>query len=393
MFVDLLLDIVLVLLLIGFFISGYRQGLWISLGRMAGFLLGALLGVFLMPLAVSLVPSPGWRVVTMLATTAFLVLVFIALGSALGSWISSLYASEAFTKISQWSGAIANTVIVAILFSLISFSLSSFGVPGLTAVLKNSKVIAGVTSMTPESARSYVAHIRSEWIELGATSPESETAKNRQEETAKDVPEVGEKIIKRTESTVRISGMAYECGQNQTGTGFAISGDRILTNAHVVAGVETPQVETADGQVHDGTVVFFDPEKDAAVLALNGTKLPTIDSGSRLDVDDSAYSLGFPSGGPFKVVPGKVIARGPATVNDIYGKNPQMRDIYQLSSDIKKGNSGGPVVDEDGLLVGMVFARAPGSEVGYALTIRELEPILADAQSFDQPVSTGECIQ
>ena len=115
--------------------------------------------------------------------------------------------------------------------------------------------------------------------------------------------------------------------------------------------------------------------------------------GADLEDGAAALALGFPAGGPYEATPAQVQARGELLISDIYGREDSTVDIYQLNADIEPGNSGGPLVTEDGTVAGLVFARAPGSStIGYAIAGDEFERLLEDVENLEVPVQTGECI-
>src|SRR5699024_9622134 len=154
-----------------------------------------------------------------------------------------------------------------------------------------------------------------------------------------------------------------------------------------------PQVESADGNVFSGQVVAFDPDIDVAIIALPGAELPVVQFGEVLEPGDAAFVLGFPSGGPHQILNAEIQAHGPATVANIYDENAQLRDVYQFAAQVRQGNSGGALVGEDGLVVGVIFARAAEAEIGYAMSNEEVAALIAQAPQLSQPVSTGHCLE
>jgi S1-C subfamily serine protease len=196
------------------------------------------------------------------------------------------------------------------------------------------------------------------------------------------------------ESVLRIAGTAYECGQNQTGTGFVVSEDRVVTNAHVVAGVSQPVVELPDGDALPGRVVYFDSRHDLAVLAVDGLPARPLALAGDLPGGSSAAFAGYPHGGPFQSKPATVQDIATVLVPDIYGNSPSPEDIYRLAGDVQPGNSGGPLLTTDGQVAGVIFAKATtDTGVGYAITMDELDPVALQAPSLSAPVSSGQCIQ
>lgn len=390
-----LLDWALVLVLVVVVVIGFRRGFWVTMGTVAGAIAGVFGGLFLMPIIVELVPAGVIRIITMVAVTAVLIWLGMWLGRKIGGQLRLHISHPVMRTIDRFLGAISNTAVAGLLISLIAFSVASVGVPGITSVLKNSQIVAVTTDLTPEGARVWIADVRADVLN-SSELPEldlAEEAEDNAQEVEQTRPEATTPVEESSQSSVRITGSAYGCGQSQTGSGFALTNDRVLTNAHVVAGVEEPQVESHDGQLFTGEVVAFDPEVDVAVIALPEAELPAAEFGEVIDPGEPAFVLGYPSGGPHQITGAEVQARGPASVANIYDENPQLRDVYQVAADVRQGNSGGALVDDEGHVAGVIFARASDTEVGYALTAEEISGYVDDAPQLSEPVSTGECLQ
>lgn len=179
----------------------------------------------------------------------------------------------------------------------------------------------------------------------------------------------------------------------QSGSGVAVAPDRVLTNAHVVLGVDAPTVTDAQRGVHDARIVHLDTARDLAVLALDGADLPVMPLGAELVGGESALVMGHPDGGPFASTPATVQAVGEVPLGDVVTGAASMVDVYTLAADIRHGYSGGPVVDAAGSLAGLVFARAPGADpVGYALSADSIAPAVAAAPGMSATVPSGDCI-
>ena len=181
---------------------------------------------------------------------------------------------------------------------------------------------------------------------------------------------------------------------HQSGSGFVIAKDRIVTNAHVVAGVSEPVVEIPGEGAFSGRVVYFDPSNDLAVISVSGVAAPPIPVGSTLPEGSEAVFDGYPLGGPFQSASASVERVAEVTLYDIYGNNPHPMEVYQLAAHVQSGNSGGPLLATNGVVVGVVFAKSTTVQnVGYAHTMAELAPVANGASSFTTPVSSGSCIQ
>ena len=386
------LDWALIVVLFLVIVIGFRRGFWISMGTVIGAIAGVLGGLWLMPVIVELVPAGVTRIITMVAVTAFLIWFGMWLGRKIGARLRLHISHPVLRLIDKFLGAIGNAAVTTVLIALIAFSISSVGVPGITSTLKDSRIVSVATDLTPEPARAWVAQVRADVLdssELPELDLAGDDATVQDEHSIEPTRNVEETSI----SSVRITGSAYECGQSQTGSGFAVATDRVVTNAHVVAGVQAPQVESLDGQLFTGQVVAFDPEIDVAIIALPGAQLPVVEFGDVIEPGEYAFVLGYPSGGPHQIEGAQVQARGPATVENIYNDDPQLRDVYQVAADVRQGNSGGALVNEEGLVAGIIFARAAEAEIGYALSNAEISELVGQAPQLFEPVSTGSCLE
>lgn len=191
-----------------------------------------------------------------------------------------------------------------------------------------------------------------------------------------------------TASTVLVAGEA--CGQIQEGSGFVVGPGLVATNAHVVAGEPTTEVETTDGTRHDGRVVAFDPDRDLAIVAVAGLDRPALPLGDAA-VGDRGAVFGHPGGGPLRLAPYEVGERVTASGADIYDDGGVEREVLVLASALRPGDSGSALVAPDGDVVGVAFAIAPDRPgVAYALSTDELESVLATVGT--ETVSAGPCL-
>ena len=191
-------------------------------------------------------------------------------------------------------------------------------------------------------------------------------------------------------SVVKIEGLG--CGGVVDGSGWVAGPDRVVTNAHVVAGVRSPKISDANG-VHDTSVVLFDPTNDIAMLRTSDLAGKPL--GFSIDTMKSAtevFALGYPGGGKYTVQPGVVLDEFTALGQDIYGKQRTVRSVYSVQTTIVPGNSGGPIVDTSGTVRAVVFATSTTyNNVGYALTMAQISTKLAQGMKATTPLSTGSC--
>jgi S1-C subfamily serine protease len=208
--------------------------------------------------------------------------------------------------------------------------------------------------------------------------------------------EVKAAVASAKPSTVKV--VAVGCGEVQEGSGFVVAPGLVVTNAHVVAG--TTSISVALGSAYFGTalvkVVFFDPEFDLAVLRVHGLSArPLTLDPNLVGRGTEAVVLGYPEGGPLAIDPAGVRSELLATGLDIYGRQPTVRAVYVVQALVRPGNSGGPLVEPNGLVIGVVFSRSPtNSRIGYALASPGVIQRVDRAQALPSStvVSTGECV-
>jgi len=203
----------------------------------------------------------------------------------------------------------------------------------------------------------------------------------------------GPGVARAAKSIVKITGVASACNREQEGSGWVVAPERVVTNAHVVAGTTSENVRIQGvGRSYDAHVVVFDPRRDLAVLSVPGLPAPALAQGADLKRADGAVVAGFPLDGPYRLDPARVRDVLRATGADIYGNPGVVRAIYSLYTKVEPGNSGGPLLSPGGQVVGIVFAKSLDDErTGYALTLGEARPVLDAASRSSSPVSTGGC--
>jgi S1-C subfamily serine protease len=209
------------------------------------------------------------------------------------------------------------------------------------------------------------------------------------DETAIDVPDV----LAALDSVVKVEGNANDCNTRLTGSGFVVGPDLIITNAHVVAGVTSPTVRVkGKGKAFEGTIVYFDPNKDVALIRVDDFPSVQLDISEPLEREASAVAAGFPGGGPLELIPARIRGISLSTGTNIYGEGEVTREIYAIAADIKQGDSGAPLFALDGSVAGLVFASsATDSQTGYALTAKEFMVGVEAAKSATKAVDTGDC--
>ncbi len=387
-----LLDVVLVVVLLGYLVAGLRNGFLVTLGGIAGFVAGAVAAFFAIPLVSGWVPNNPWRLIAVIGTVLVLVIVGQGLGSTLGASIRRWSDFPPLRVVDRILGGVVNVVVAALVLSMLAFSVGTLGVPALSRQIASSQVIHGIDAITPGPVRSWLAQLRSIAVDegiptilegVGSAAPAAVVP-----DATVDTPE----LAAAAASVVRITGTAYQCGQNQTGSGFVVAPGRVITNAHVVAGVGEPVVEVPDEGALPGRVVKLDTARDIAVIAVEDLQAAPLPLGEELANGTTAAFAGYPAGGPYRIQPAGVQGLTSVLVNNIYGVDAQALTVYSLAANVQQGNSGGPLLDLQGRVAGVVFAKSTAdAPVGYALSLEELRPIAESAMGLEDAVSAGQC--
>ncbi len=267
--------------------------------------------------------------------------------------------------------------------------------PAISRQVNDSLLLRAVDRLIPQSAKPEFTALR----RLLSTQPYVQVFGALGAETALNVPKLDPAVVhsagvrRDRNSVVKIEGLAPTCSRTIEGSGFVISGDHVITNAHVVAGITRPEVYTrfATGE-HPARVVLFDPETDIAILYVPGLNLSPLHFADSAPFGGKAVVAGYPLDAAFTARPARVGRSELASGPDIYDNNKVVRDIYPIRAVVKPGNSGGPLIAPDGRIYGMVFAAAVSvSQTGYALTASQLDHDISRGANRTRAASTGAC--
>jgi S1-C subfamily serine protease len=315
-----------------------------------------------------------------------------AAGVALGTVIARTLKRRALRAVDRGLGSALNLVAAALVLSLLGSSVAAFGIPVLSRLVATSGVLRVIDAITPDPVESFMAQLRSTLVQDGLPAISEALGGIVNAPTLPNFDTGSAELNVAAQSVVRITGTAPSCGQSQAGTGFVVSDDRVITNAHVVAGVTEPVIESPGGEVIGGTVVYFDPIDDLAIIAVPGlSAAPLALTGTVPDGTDGVID-GYPFGGPFVTAAAEVISVDTVRVADIYNNSQNNREVYSLATTVNEGDSGGPFLTLSGEVAGVVFARSANTaNVGYAMTMAELDPVAAQAASLTAPVDSGSC--
>jgi len=391
------LDLVLLVLAAAFAVAGYRQGFIIGVLSFVGFTGGAVAGIYLAPgLAMTLTGRQNLQAVLAIIGVFAAAVAGMLAASAFGVLIRSHVRGRPSTLVDSIGGAAVNVVAIFVLAWLIG-NLVAYAppFPAISRQVNDSLLLRAVDRLIPQSAKPEFTALR----KLLSTQPYVQVFGALGAETALNVPKLDPAVVhsagvrRDRNSVVKIEGLAPTCSRTIEGSGFVISRDHVITNAHVVAGITRPEVYTrfASGE-HPARVVLFDPETDIAILYVPGLNLSPLHFADSAPFGGKAVVAGYPLDAAFTARPARVGRSELASGPDIYDNRKVVRDIYPIRAVVKPGNSGGPLIAPDGRIYGMVFAAAVSvSQTGYALTASQLAHDISRGANRTQAASTGAC--
>jgi S1-C subfamily serine protease len=394
------LDILLLLAAVWFAVIGYRQGFVVGILSVIGFLAGGLVAVYLLPIIWDRV-TEGAEVSTATAIGAVVIVIICAsVGQAftthLGNKLRRYITWSPARALDATGGALVNVVAMLLVAWLIALPLARTSLPTLGKEVRNSSVLLGISRVMPQQAPPWFEDFSSALAQNGF--PQVFSPFDNEPITNVEPPDpalAGSPVAARAKkSIVKVVGTAPSCGKVLEGTGFVFSDRRVMTNAHVVGGVEEPTVQIGgEGRLYDAKVVLYDWQRDIAVLDVPDLKATPLEfTGDDARTGDSAIVAGFPENGAYDVRSARVRARIDANGPDIYQRGTVLRDVYSLYATVRQGNSGGPLLTPDGKVYGVVFAKSlDDPDTGYALTADEIREDIEIGRTANQQVDSQGC--
>ncbi|MFE5912356.1 MarP family serine protease [Streptomyces wedmorensis] len=394
------LDILLLLAAVWFAIIGYRQGFVVGILSVLGFLGGGLVAVLLLPILWDQLTDNSEVSTTATVIFVMVVIVCASIGQAftthLGNKLRRFITWSPARALDATGGALVNVVAMLLVAWLIGSALAGTTLPTLGKEVRNSKVLLGVSQVMPDQASTWFANFSSTLARTGFPQVFSPFANEPITEVLPPDPALAHSPVaaRAQRSIVKVVGTAQSCGKVLEGTGFVFADRRIMTNAHVVGGVDEPTVQIGgEGRLYDAKVVLYDWQRDIAVLDvpdLKATPLTFTDEAARSG--DDAIVAGFPENGSYDVRSARVRGRISPTGPDIYHRDQVRREVYSLYTTVRQGNSGGPLLTEDGEVYGVIFARSlDDANTGYALTVDEIREDIERGRTASQQVDTQAC--
>ncbi|MDQ3766641.1 MAG: MarP family serine protease [Actinomycetota bacterium] len=387
-------DLIFVVVALLAAIRGLQRGLVAQVFEFGGGCVGLVTGIVLGPrIAMAVSPEGGPEAIVVSLITIFVALsVGQGVGYAIGRRGGLLARKVHLGGVDSLLGAASGIGVTVVVFWLIASLLVQAPWTGVAGAVRRSRVYALTGEMLPDPPR-VVAQLR----HLFDTSPFPQVFAGLPRRIGPPVELPSNRLARRAAlrakgSVVRV--VAPGCGGLRQGSGWISDEGIVITNAHVVAGGGSVQVESSDG-AHRGVVVLFDPGTDVAVvrapdLAGDPLRLST----GTLGRSSPGATLGFPGERDGRLIIHRAAVQDvyDATGLDIYGRKPVTRQVYELRSPVRGGDSGGPFVLPDGTVAGTIFAASTSNEgTGYALTGAEIADEVRSASRLSDPVSTGPC--
>lgn len=376
-------------------LAGWRRGFLVGVLALVGLVGGCIGGLLLVPVVVNSMADGPLRSVVAIGIVLGAAALGQALGSVLGGWLRRRLSWRPVRAVDSALGGFVGVLALAAGVWVLAASLRGAPVPEVSAAVRSSAVIEVLDRAVPYAGQDLTSRLRGVLDDRGFPEVFRGISEPLLPVDAPDPAVASNPAIARAAgSVVRIDGNAPSCRRQIEGSGFVVGARRVMTNAHVVAGVAKPFVRIGGtGRAYPATVVHFDPARDVAVLAVPDLKASPLPF-SRSDAvrGDAAVVAGFPLGGPYELDPARIASRLTARGSDIYDARPVLRDVYAVSARIRPGNSGGPLLNSAGEVAGLIFAASVDTpDTGYALTLDEIQDAASTAASASASVPTGRC--
>jgi S1-C subfamily serine protease len=392
------LDLILILIVAAFAVSGYRQGFIVGVLSFLGFVGGALLGAEFGPsISRALVGGQTQQDVIAVVLLVSFAVIGQFIGSSIGAAMRSTVTWHSATVADSVGGSLVSMASVLLIAWVVGSVMLQSPFPVVDTQVNNSLVLQTLDRFMPTPAKTMFSDFRRL---LASNSTYAQVFSGIGAEhlfpiTAPDRAVLDSSgYLAARSRVVKVQGVAPSCSRSIEGSGFVISPDHVLTNAHVVAGVTARQtITTESGVTLPATVVFYDPQVDVAILYVPHLDLSPLRFSGPANPGDSAVVAGYPlDAQSLQAAPARIgnvqNAQGP----NIYDTSTVTRQIYEIRALVQSGNSGGPLLSPAGTVDGVVFAAAVGvADTGFALTAAEVSADASAGANLTAQVSTGAC--
>lgn len=408
------IDLALLFLCISSVMIGYRQGGYSALLGLIGGVVGWCVSLAVLPTVLELLEeytsnSDNLRFFVAAGVLIGFVVGTYSLGLAWGSRIRQALRSRTVLRIDSIVGSIIRVLATVLIAWMIAVPLGERDAGPFGQMVRSSAIFTTIDRYAPDPVKQLPGRTADAIYDSGFPMVVAPLGRMPEVDAPPPDPELQNSPMVQAAkpSVLLISALAPACGSQMQGTGWVIANNLVMTNAHVVAGSKQVRVgRSGFGNAVNGQVVYFNPTQDIAIVrTTNLDRAPLPWASEVLDPMDDAVALGYPAAGPFTAVPGRVRDRFRVRVPTIYEDGQVEREVYGIAATIVHGNSGGPLLNPAGEVVGMIFgADTQESNVGYALTKEEIFRHVGDyltpgralgdsgGVELGGPVETGNCI-
>jgi S1-C subfamily serine protease len=387
-----IVDLLIILFVVTSLVRGRDIGFVRQFFSTFGFFAGLLVGALLQPFTTGLVDTELNKAFVTITTTLGTALAVMSLGEYVGLRLKHRIQFNSLNKADNTLGSVLAAVTLLLVIWLSANIFASLPASNLQAAISNSKIVSALSDHLPP-APGVIARL-GKLIDPNGF-PQVFTGKEPAPNSTNVTPSLAgfdPAIAATKDSVVKIEGQG--CGGIVDGSGFVVGNGLVVTNAHVVAGISNPFIKDANG-THRAVAIWFDPDLDFAVLKTNDLAGKALSFNTTTATNGSrAAVLGYPGGGPFDVESAVVLDHFIASGRNIYGQGVTEREIYEVKSHIIPGNSGGPLINQAGEVVGVVFAQSTTYQnVGYTLTAKKALAEVTTAKQRNTEVSTASCAE
>ncbi len=391
-----ILDGVLAIAVLLFAVSGYRQGFVVGALSFIGFLGGGLIGAQLAQPFARGISANGRNA----PLVGLLVVIVCAVLGQVGATTIGTYLRGHLTwapgqAVDAVAGAVLSALSVLLVAWLLATAISRSPFTSLARQARESAVLTTVDELMPNDVSDAFSTLRQLMDRNGF--PEVFSGLSGEHIVPVPAPDPAATrsaaVAAAGHSIIKVRGIAPSCSKQVEGSGFVFAPQHVMTNAHVVAGVQRPTVIVGDATLA-ARVVLFDADRDVAVLwvpALSRPSLPLL-TGTAARPGGDAVVAGYPEDGPYTTDAARIRDQLTARAPDIYAHGSVVRDIYSIRATVRPGNSGGPLLSPAGGVYGVVFAAATDDpQTGYALTAAEVSSDARAGAAATTGVSTHSC--
>lgn len=388
----LLINLIIILIVLISVFRGWTIGLVRQLFSAIGFFGGLFLGAYLEHWVVNFGHSNLSRTIYALLCTLGLAFILLTIGELIGNYLKKRIAFKELNILDNILGSLVSIAAIIISIWLAAAVLSSVNIPSLNSFINSSSIIRTLDKDFPNAPvliEKLGSIIDPNGFPKVFVGEEPAVSRNV------NLPSLSAfslAINRDQNSVVKVEGLG--CGGMVEGSGFVVSKNLVATNAHVIAGIHQVYVYATNGS-HLATPIYFNPNLDFAILKVNNlNQTPLNIETNTLNNGTDGIVIGYPGGGPLTIKPAVILDEINAVGLNIYGQGSVTRSVYELKADVIPGNSGGPLIEKNGDVSGVVFAQSTTyNEVGYALTANQISTPIHQALLNQTPVSTRGCAE